>query len=109
MRSESEMLACILDTAYDDARIRAVWLNGSRADPDAPRDCMQDYDVVYAVTEVAPYRDPAWIERFGEIAVLQQPDANDVYLFPDEVDSSGVRQVWLMQFADGSRIDLTVL
>lgn len=109
MRSEQEMYAQILDTARADDRIRAVWLNGSRANPDAHRDCLQDFDIVYAVTEVEPFRDAAWIERFGEIAVVQQPDANDVYLFPDEMDASGTRQVWLMQFADGNRIDLTVL
>lgn len=36
MRSEQEMLDLILDTARQDERIRAVILNGSRANPNAP-------------------------------------------------------------------------
>ncbi len=52
MRSEQEMLDLILDTARKDERIRAVMMNGSRANPNAPRDFFQDFDIVYFVTEV---------------------------------------------------------
>ena len=38
MRSEKEMLDLIIRTAQDDVRIRAVIMNGSRANPNAPRD-----------------------------------------------------------------------
>ena len=66
MRTESEMLALILQTAKDDARIRAVYMNGSRTNPNARRDIFQDYDVVYVVTETASFiADDRWIERFG--------------------------------------------
>ena len=37
MRSEQEMLDLIINTARDDERIRAAILNGSRANPNAPR------------------------------------------------------------------------
>ena len=68
MRSEQEMLGLILDTARQDERIRAVILNGSRANPNAPRDPFQDYDVVYVVTDVAPYkRNLEYIKRFGDL------------------------------------------
>ena len=50
MRSEQEMFDLILNTAKEDERIRAVMMNGSRANPNAPRDCFQDYDIVYFVT-----------------------------------------------------------
>lgn len=55
MRSEQEMMTMILDTARADERIRAVGMNGSRTNPDAPRDIFQDYDIVYFVTDMQPF------------------------------------------------------
>ena len=82
----------------------ALILNGSRASPGAPRDPFQDYDVVYVVTDVAPFRhNLAWIERFGELMILQLPD--DMKDPPPSEDGSFA---YLMQFADGNRIDLTL-
>ena len=48
MRSEQEMLELIVNTARHDDRIRAVIMNGSRANPNAPRDFFQDFDIVYS-------------------------------------------------------------
>ena len=104
MRSEQEMLDLIVTTARRDERIRAVILNGSRANPDARRDIFQDFDVVYLVTDIAPFKeDPAWIDRFGERVILQLPDAMD-----DPPPRTGGPFAYLMQFADGNRIDLTL-
>ena len=70
MRSEQQMLDLILDTAREDDRIRAVILNGSRTSPAAPRDPFQDFDVVYLVTDVAPFRyNYEWIARFGGLMI----------------------------------------
>ncbi len=75
MRSEQQMFDLILDTARADERIRAVILNGSRANPNAPRDPFQDFDIVYLVTDVEPFvRNLEWIKRFGEMMILQMPD-----------------------------------
>ncbi|HSN73958.1 MAG TPA: aminoglycoside 6-adenylyltransferase [Anaerolineae bacterium] len=104
MRSEQEMLDLILDTAKADERIRAVIMNGSRANPHAPRDIFQDFDIVYFVTDVAPFRhNLAWIQRFGELMILQLPD--EMQDPPSGDDSSFA---YLMQFADGNRIDLGI-
>ncbi|MEW6750678.1 MAG: aminoglycoside 6-adenylyltransferase [Candidatus Latescibacterota bacterium] len=46
MRSPQEMLALIVETARAGERIRTVVLNGSRANPNAPADIFQDFDVV---------------------------------------------------------------
>ena len=46
MRTPQEMLNLILTTAQEDDRIRAVILNGSRADPNALPDRFQDFDIV---------------------------------------------------------------
>ena len=100
MRSEKEMFDLILDVARRDERIRAVILNGSRANPNAPRDIFQDYDIVYVVTELASFKqDPDWIDCFGERMILQLPDE---MLDPPPGDEEGY--AYLMQFADGSRI-----
>lgn len=102
MRSESEMYDLILGTAQADERIRAVVLNGSRANPHAPRDVFQDFDVVFVVTEVESFKqDPDWFDHFGERMIFQFPD--DMGDPPAE-DWGGYGV--LMQFADGNRIDL---
>jgi len=104
MRSERDMMELIVGFAKADERVRAVILNGSRANPDAPRDCFQDYDIVYAVTEVEPFvRDRSWIGRFGDVLIMQTPD--DAALFPAEISRPGF--AFLMLFQDGNRIDLT--
>ena len=105
MRSERDMMELIVGFAKADERVRAVILNGSRANPDAPRDCFQDYDIVYAVTEVEPFvRDRSWIDRFGDVLIMQTPD--ETSLFPSEADRPGF--AFLMLFRDGNRIDLTL-
>lgn len=104
MRTKQEVFDLILGVAGDDDRVRAVIMNGSRTSPSAAPDIFQDYDVVYLVTEVSPFRDdPAWPEQFGELMIMQRPD---------EMGDSPAREedpyAFLMQFADGNRIDLTV-
>jgi aminoglycoside 6-adenylyltransferase len=75
MRSEQEMLDLILRTAREDGRIQAVLLNGSRANPAAPQDPFRDFDVVYIVTDVAPFRgNREWTKRFCEIMILRVPE-----------------------------------
>jgi hypothetical protein len=45
----------ILDVAKADQRIRAVYMNGSRANPNIKKDKYQDYDIVYVVTETESF------------------------------------------------------
>ena len=104
MRSEQEMYDLILNTARQDARIRVVILNGSRANPNVPKDIFRDYDIIYIVTDVASFkRDSAYIGRFGELMVMQTPD--DMGPEPPGDDDS---YAYLLQFTDGNRIDLTL-
>lgn len=104
MRSEQQMFNLILDTARSDKRIRAVVMNGSRANPNAPRDPFQDFDIVYIVTDVEPFRkNLAWIQHFGEMMILQMPED-----MQDPAPDKDGFFVYLMQFMDGNRIDLGV-
>jgi aminoglycoside 6-adenylyltransferase len=96
------MLDLILNTAKNETRIRAVIVNGSRVDPNAQRDIFQDFDIVYLVTDVDYFRDnPTWIDRFGEIMILQMPEAME-----DPPPMNDGHFAYLMQFADGNSIDL---
>ena len=47
MRTEQEMMDLILGVAKTDERVRAVLMNGSRANHNAPKDNYQDFDVAY--------------------------------------------------------------
>jgi aminoglycoside 6-adenylyltransferase len=105
MRSDQEMLDLILNTAKDDDRIRAVIMNGSRVNPNAPTDIFQDFDIIYIVTEVEFYKSNyTWIKRFGELMILQLPDGMGTPL-SEEFEQF----TYLMQFKDGNRIDLTIV
>ena len=97
------MLDLILEFARADERIRAVILNGSRVNPDAPKDIFQDYDIIFTVTAMDEFiRDRSWIQHFGELIIIQTPDENA--LFP----SDNASFAFLMLFQDGNRIDLTL-
>lgn len=103
MRSEKEMLDLILNVAKNDENIRAVVMNGSRVNPNAKKDPFQDFDIVYFVTDVAPYRrNNTFISQYGELMILQTPE--DMGSPPPEDDG---HYAYLMQFLDGNRIDLS--
>lgn len=98
-------LSVILDTARNDSRIRAVLLNGSRANPNCPADPFQDFDIVYFVREPAFFKNNLnWINRFGELMIMQMPEPG---FNTPELDMNSF--VYLMQFKNGFRIDLTVI
>lgn len=104
-RDEQTMLNLIIEIAKSDERIRAVIMNGSRASPCAKKDIFQDYDIVYIVTDVEPFVvDTNWINHFGDILIMQAPDKMD-----EKWPKSKDKYVYLMQFKDWNRIDLTLL
>lgn len=105
MRTEQEMMDLILGKAKSDERIRAVIMNGSRANPNVKRDMFQDYDIVYLVKDMASFTsDHSWVDIFGERIMMQMPE--DKVLPPANDDGCFV---YLMQFMDGNRIDLTLI
>ncbi|MDF2944658.1 MAG: hypothetical protein K0S01_3516 [Herbinix sp.] len=103
MRSEKEMFELILNVAEKDSRVRAVYLNGSRTNPNAPKDVYQDYDIVYVVEELETFTvDNNWIDVFGDRLMLQMPEA---MRFPTGKGHFN----WMMLFTDGNRLDLTLI
>ena len=104
MRNEEEIIALILNIAKNDERIRAVLLNGSRANPNIKKDRFQDFDIIYVVTEIETFlNDHDWINIFGERLILQMPKE---MVIGDKGDDPSFQ--YLMLFEDGNRIDLTL-
>ena len=105
MRSEKEMLDLIIKVAENDDRIRAVLMDGSRADPDAKKDKYQDYDIKYFVKDIKPfYYNNEWVmTQFGKPLIMQTPET--IELIPPSGDG---HFCWLMLFEDGNRIDLSI-
>ncbi|WP_142413890.1 aminoglycoside 6-adenylyltransferase [Hathewaya massiliensis] len=107
MRDEQEILDLILKVAMEDERIRAVYMGGSRTNPNVRKDVYQDYDIVYVVTETKSFLDNrSWISVFGDLAMSQEPDLVDI-AFGIKHDFN-LRYTWLMLFKDGVRIDLGI-
>ncbi|MBL8016228.1 MAG: aminoglycoside 6-adenylyltransferase [Ignavibacteria bacterium] len=107
MRSDEEIKQLILKTAEADPRIRAVVLNGSRANPNAPADKFRDFDIVYYVNNIDSFTcDHSWIDVFGERLIMQLPD--EMELYPGDPDKHTSGFTYLMLFKEGNRIDLTL-
>ena len=102
MRTEQEMMALILRVAKSDNRIRAVSLEGSRANPAVPKDQYQDYDITYYVEDIAPfYNAPAWVvEKFGQPLIVQMPET---MRYPEGDGNFN----YMMIYPDGNRLDLS--
>lgn len=104
MRTEAKMISLIKDIAFKEENIRAAYIEGSRTNPNAPKDIFQDYDIVYIVTTTKPFReDKEWINNFGKILYMHYPEDNVFY--PSDVENC---YGWQIQFADGNRMDLHV-
>ncbi|RJE85172.1 aminoglycoside 6-adenylyltransferase [Paenibacillus sp. 1011MAR3C5] len=105
MRSEQEMIGMVLGMAEKDERVRAVTLEGSRTNPNVPKDLFRDYDISFHVTDMQSYIDqPDWVDAFGERILMQIPEA--MAMFPPDL---GNRFSYLMLFKDGNRIDMTLI
>ena len=95
MRTETGMLDLILQTAKT-IQVEAVALSGSRANPKAPKDEFQDYNVVYVVDDLDNLTsDLSWLDQFGKRIIEQEVALNH-------------RRLYLILFEDGNRIDLTL-
>lgn len=101
------MMKLIIDKAIRDERIRAVTMEGSRADKNALHDQYSDFDICYYVTDIREFtKDKKWVEYFGKIIIMQCP--YDSYDEPYDY-CSRERFTYLMQFEDGNRLDLTLI
>ncbi len=106
-RTAEEIKKIILNNAETDHRIRAVLLNGSRANTSLKSDSLQDFDIVYMVTDMESFlSDHGWTSVFGKKLIWQLPDEMD--LGNERPDKNSHSFSYLMLFNDGNRIDLTL-
>lgn len=106
MRSSDEIQKLIIDTAKSDDRIRAILLNGSRANNKVMPDKYQDFDIQYIVRNLDSFiSDHSWINVFGERIIWQLPDT---MTFGKEDRNKKNAFHYLMLFKDRNRIDLTL-
>ncbi|MFA5479805.1 MAG: aminoglycoside 6-adenylyltransferase [Candidatus Muiribacteriota bacterium] len=107
MRSADKIYELLLTFARNNTEILAVYMNGSRSNPDVKPDKYQDFDIVFVVKKTESFvENNEWINYFGEIAMIQEPDS-ELFNFPEKVDYSK-SYAWLILFKDGNRIDLTI-
>ncbi|MCM1990762.1 aminoglycoside 6-adenylyltransferase [Oceanirhabdus seepicola] len=95
---KDKVINLILEFAQSEESVKAVMMNGSRVNSNAPVDIMQDYDVVFFVEHLESLKfknNREWIKRFGEPVIVQQNDFDE-----------GAAYIFLMQF-DDFRIDLS--
>lgn len=103
MRTEKEMMECILGFAQRDDRVRAVTICGSRMNPNTPNDEFQDYDIIYVVDNVDSFTcDHDWIKVIGNPIMVQMPEQY-------QGSFNDGRFIYLMLFDDGNRIDLSLI
>lgn len=106
MQRLTETKEQILKFAENDDRVRAVLLNGSRANPNVKPDKYQDFDLIFIVRDFATFLDDrSWISFLGEPILQQLPD--DMTL-GNENNQEKVSFAFLTIFEDGNRIDLTL-
>ena len=102
MPNEKEIFDLINKIVNEDEKILAVYMNGSRTNPNVNKDIFQDYDVVFVVSDVGLFsKNPEWINKFGNPFYMQLPDENPNYP-SDKENFYGI----LVQFDDGIRMDI---
>ena len=95
MRTQEEFMETVLGFAREAENIRMVGMEGSRVNPNIPKDSFQDYDITYFVNDKEAFiRDDKWLSAFGRIIMLQKPE--DMELFPAEEEGYS----YLILFAD---------
>lgn len=102
---ESNTMKKVMELANDD-RVVSVILNGSRTNPEATIDEDSDYDILMGVHNLASFLESdAWLDMFGEILIMQKPES----MGSVDAGVSKDKEVYLMQFVDGTRLDLTLM
>jgi aminoglycoside 6-adenylyltransferase len=106
MRTLAEIKQIFTDLAIRDNRVRAILLQGSRANSKIIPDVYQDYDIFLVVNQMEEFlNDHRWTSIFGERIIWQLPD--EMKSIEDQhIEKTSFH--YLMLFKDQTRIDLTL-
>lgn len=103
---ESELMKKVINFANEDTRISSVVLRGSRTNPNATVDEDSDYDVMIGVNDLPSFQvNDEWLAMFGDILILQKPES----MLSTLASTKDFKEMYLMQFRDGTRLDLAVV
>lgn len=110
IRKEHEILTLILDLANNHQAIRAVTLEGSRANPNIKKDIFCDYDISFFLDKqtLQTFKndtDDTWLQNFGKSLMLQKPESMELY--PHDLKEGWLS--YLCLFDDGVRIDFKLI
>lgn len=98
MIKQDKILRKIINFANQEDNIRAVIMNGSRVNKNAPIDMFQDYDVIMMTDEPNIYFiNQQFINSFGDLIIFQHNNLDDQ------------AHVYLMLFKENFRIDMRFL
>ncbi len=104
-RTEKEILNLILNVANEFDLVRAVILNGSKANINISKDNYQDFDILFIVRDVEFFvENNIFPAKLGEILIMQKPDEIDGFYPTDKNNFT-----YLMLFTDENRIDLKLI
>ena len=104
MYSPDEIKNKVLQFAASNSSIRAVVLNGSRANDLIKEDSFQDYDVLFAVNDFEDFiKDSSWTHLFGEKLIEQQPET---FSFGEKTENFFS---YLIMYKQGFRIDFAIV
>ena len=104
MYSPEEIKNKVLQFAASNSSIRAVVLNGSRANDLIKEDSFQDYDVLFAVNDFEDFiKDSSWTHLFGEKLIEQQPET---FSFGEKTENFFS---YLIMYKQGFRIDFAIV
>ena len=104
MKNQEEIRKEILKFAETNPKIRAVFLEGSRANPTITPDDFQDYDIVFAVKNWKVFiSDDSWTNIFGQKIIEQQPETFSFGEFQPNFFS------YLILYKEGFKIDFSII
>lgn len=110
MRSEQDMFDLIIKYAKENDDVLAVYLKGSKTNPNIKKDIYQDFDIMYVVKDCLSFvKDTSWLNRFGNIILKQEQ--KDEYGFGHQFNlRKDYDQLysWLLIFDDCNRIDIGI-
>lgn len=92
--------------ALHNSKIRAVVLNGSRANPNVKADSLQDFDLTFIVEDFQSFLDNRdWLLHFGTPVLQQIPD--EMAMGKEEKEHH-YSITFLTYFDNGTRLDITL-
>lgn len=101
---KDQILSSVLQFAESNSLIRAVYIEGSRVNPTVAPDELQDYDIVFVVSDFDAFiKDSNWTDLFGAKLIEQQPET---FSFGEKQDNFFS---YLIQYKDGFRIDFSII